>query len=371
MQVTMVPVRQLALCIYFLTCVHTSFGQNKALTCNVDVNGCNWVQSTADDFDWTIINQATPTSNSGPTFDHTTGSGYYFYTEVSAIRPGQTAIISSPDITPFPSGSRCLIFWYHMFGQHIGTLKAWTRTSGQTLVEQWYADLANVSDSTPQVGDNRWLKATVDIPGNIVQIAFSGTHGGNPEVTFNQPFGDMAIDDVEVYDSNCASVGLVTTTAAGTTAATTASPQETGPASAIGATGFTGPRGATGSTGPAGPAGVDGRQGRTGATGVQGAQGGPGATGAMGPSGRTGGTGSTGPAGPAGFGITGASGSPGLNGRTGATGITGPVGPSGPAGRTGSTGYNGPPGPSGRTGGTGSTGSQGPRGPQGIQGWKD
>ena len=37
---------------------------------------CTWTQSTAtDDFDWIRFTGSTSSGNTGPTFDHTTGSG--------------------------------------------------------------------------------------------------------------------------------------------------------------------------------------------------------------------------------------------------------------------------------------------------------
>ena len=46
------------------------------------------VQSTDDDQDWKIINKKTPTVVTGPTADHSTGTGYYGYLETSGIAIG-------------------------------------------------------------------------------------------------------------------------------------------------------------------------------------------------------------------------------------------------------------------------------------------
>lgn len=46
------------------------------------------MQSTDDDKDWTIINKKTLTRATGPTADHSTGTGYYAYLEASGILVG-------------------------------------------------------------------------------------------------------------------------------------------------------------------------------------------------------------------------------------------------------------------------------------------
>ena len=43
-------------------------------TCNFDVSLCGFVQGTDDKFDWTRHKGNTPSSGTGPSFDHTTGN---------------------------------------------------------------------------------------------------------------------------------------------------------------------------------------------------------------------------------------------------------------------------------------------------------
>ena len=59
-------------------------------------------------------------SGTGPTTDHTTGgqNGHYLYLETSSpSKPGDVAILWSPvQSTSNIGGSRCLTFFYHMYG---------------------------------------------------------------------------------------------------------------------------------------------------------------------------------------------------------------------------------------------------------------
>ena len=97
------------------------------LFCNFDNSGsCNWIQDDSqDDFEWHLNRGLTPSRNTGPMADHTTGSstGSYLYLEASSPRRvGDLARLKSPLITNQPL-SGCLHFWYSMYGSGIGELR--------------------------------------------------------------------------------------------------------------------------------------------------------------------------------------------------------------------------------------------------------
>ena len=46
-----------------------------AIGCNFDKSTCGFVQDNSDNFDWIRQMGSTETSNTGPTFDRTTGNG--------------------------------------------------------------------------------------------------------------------------------------------------------------------------------------------------------------------------------------------------------------------------------------------------------
>lgn len=55
---------------------------NESLVCNFDSgNICSWYQqpNDKDNFDWTITNNTSPSVNTGPNRDHTSGKGMYIY----------------------------------------------------------------------------------------------------------------------------------------------------------------------------------------------------------------------------------------------------------------------------------------------------
>ena len=64
-------------------------------------------------------------------------SGYYMYIETSLPRKqGDKARFISPSYKSLPSG-KCFQFWYHMYGQDIGTLNVYTKTASSTRSLAW------------------------------------------------------------------------------------------------------------------------------------------------------------------------------------------------------------------------------------------
>ena len=54
-------------CIFSFNCL--------AVVCNFDSSLCGFVQDTNDKFDWTQLKGSTASSSTGPSDDHTTGTG--------------------------------------------------------------------------------------------------------------------------------------------------------------------------------------------------------------------------------------------------------------------------------------------------------
>ena len=90
---------------------------------------CSWQNSLADNTDWRRNNGYTPSSNTGPSADHTTGTyaGYYVYFEASYVSTGSLAYLDSPYYSAY---QYCyLTFAYNMYGSDIGSLEVTMITS--------------------------------------------------------------------------------------------------------------------------------------------------------------------------------------------------------------------------------------------------
>ena len=81
-------------------------------------------QDPNDDGDWLLHQGPTSSFNTGPTGDHTTGNGVYFYVESSGSNhPNKQFISYTPVFDVSATPGRVLSFWYHMFGPTMGELE--------------------------------------------------------------------------------------------------------------------------------------------------------------------------------------------------------------------------------------------------------
>ena len=147
------------------------------ISCDFEVDTCAWTDTAPDGFSWTRRSGGTPSSSTGPSGDHTTGSGYYLYTEASVIdnnlhQLGTPLFSLQQDAT--------LSFFYHMYGSDMGTLyvEAYNNETGWSTL--W--------NRTGNQGDD-WLEAAVVLSASATQVRFNGRTGPNYR-------SDMALDDV-------------------------------------------------------------------------------------------------------------------------------------------------------------------------------
>ena len=83
---------------------------------------CSWTETSVGSFKWTWTEGQTPDTNTGPTGDHTTGTGKYLYIDASSGVTGDMAHLTSAVIPQTGPGCE-LVFYYHMYGDHIGQLQ--------------------------------------------------------------------------------------------------------------------------------------------------------------------------------------------------------------------------------------------------------
>ncbi|XP_046571399.1 MAM and LDL-receptor class A domain-containing protein 1-like [Haliotis rubra] len=114
--------------------------------------------------------------------------GFYLYTEVNGQSVNKTARLQSKSITS-RTMTKCFSFWYHMHGDHIGTLNLYIM-------------------STPTIGSPVWTKTGAQGL-NWKQGAITVTKRNTPykilieAVTANGNRGDIAIDDVKLANGTC------------------------------------------------------------------------------------------------------------------------------------------------------------------------
>ncbi|KAG5286596.1 hypothetical protein AALO_G00016710 [Alosa alosa] len=168
------------------------------LNCNFDIDECGWHQLVQDSFDWTRHSGSTHSDLTGPSSDHTTGSGYYMHLEGDDGVHGDSARMMSPACTV--PGNHCLRFWYHMYG---------TSFLMALNVYQLVDNKATKVWSKLNNQGNYWQEAKVNIkvsgPFQIIVEAIRGS----------TELSDVALDDVSITYGGCgdsSSTGIYPTT---------------------------------------------------------------------------------------------------------------------------------------------------------------
>ncbi len=164
-------------------------------SCTLEENWFNvpFDYEKGDSTEWRTFSGATGTGGTGPSFDHTSGSGKYLYMETSGNSGSGCQFDDAYALTPCIDLSSAtkpeLSFWYHAYGSSIGELHVDIFVDGE-----WIYDL-----TPPIQGDkgNTWFQQTANlIPyvGKTVILRFRGSNGGG----FT---GDLAIDDVGIQEN--------------------------------------------------------------------------------------------------------------------------------------------------------------------------
>lgn len=145
-----------------------------------------WTQSTADDANWTVDANGTPSSNTGPS-SAAQGSYYVFVEASSPNYPNKRAILNSPCFDLSGESSATFSFQYHMYGStNFGTIALEASTNNGTSWTSIWNESGNKG--------NAWQSASVDLSTYL---------GGTVQLRFNRNVGttwqaDLAIDDVSL-----------------------------------------------------------------------------------------------------------------------------------------------------------------------------
>ncbi|XP_062284207.1 MAM and LDL-receptor class A domain-containing protein 1 [Scomber scombrus] len=167
--------------------------------CDFESNMCSWsnLGGGIDQGDWLRGKGASPNHNTGPRVDHTTDSthGYYLYVDSLVGQRRDTSLLISDMFQPSTRG-HCLTFWYHMYGNHGGTLRV--------LINDRKTHIGDSEDGilkwaeTGNKGD-KWQQARVDIKHEeafwLVFVYLRGMNTG----------GDVALDDISILSGPCSS----------------------------------------------------------------------------------------------------------------------------------------------------------------------
>ncbi|KFP43720.1 MAM and LDL-receptor class A domain-containing protein C10orf112, partial [Chlamydotis macqueenii] len=163
--------------------------------CNFEFDLCGWKQDENDDFDWNLRTSGTTKMSTGPATDHTLQepSGHYIFIKSSFLQlPGQKARISSPVLSRRNKNCKVrggvilagmILFYYHMYGAHIGSLIVYQRT-----MAKHEKVLLNLTGNQ----GNFWQRKALILAGDgdeDFQVVFEGIAGKGPK-------DGIALDDL-------------------------------------------------------------------------------------------------------------------------------------------------------------------------------
>ncbi|MFW6018939.1 MAG: right-handed parallel beta-helix repeat-containing protein [Bacteroidales bacterium] len=161
-------------------------GNNNTLNLNT------WENSTNDDTDWIPWSGSTPTYNTGPPEDHTTGNGQYLFVKSKDCN-NNTAELLSKCIDLSNEAFPVLEFYYYMFGDDVESLE----------VQAYYGNEWQTIFSVSGEQGDEWKHAKIDLSDFkfVTQLKIIGNTGSDY-------YGDIAIDDIKIYTPAPEDAGL-------------------------------------------------------------------------------------------------------------------------------------------------------------------
>ncbi|KAM8967148.1 MAM and LDL-receptor class A domain-containing protein 1 [Pelodytes ibericus] len=158
--------------------------------CNFEYDLCDWNQDKNDDFDWNLRAGSTPTFGTGPATDHTLQNPFGYYILIESAYPHlpmQGAKLFGPQISRWSKSCK-LIFYFHMFGEGIGSL-----TVCQVTLSNQERILLNLTGDQGNFWQRKEL--TLHKLEEDFYVTFEGRLGKDQK-------GDIALDDI-VFSNEC------------------------------------------------------------------------------------------------------------------------------------------------------------------------
>jgi hypothetical protein len=149
-----------------------------------------WTRSgPGTSYGWNVRSGLTGSSSTGPSADHTTGSGNYIYTESSNGTSGTEGWITTPLVDMTGLTNPALKFWRHFYGAQIDSFFVEVDAgAGWQVIYSSVGQGPQTDELDPWVDEeldlNPWLNQTI-------QVRFRAISAGCCS-------GDMAIDDVSI-----------------------------------------------------------------------------------------------------------------------------------------------------------------------------
>lgn len=184
----------------FIDCAINTVLSDKSLECDFEKNLCYYFNDLKADLSWTRKANSSYYTQSGPSFDHTTGIGYYAYFKPSYFNGfNKTARLFSTIQKSSINTEICVSFWYHMFGIDVNRLNIYLDqfTDAQVLNSSAGFTRTLIWARYGSFG-NKWYEGQKTIKSALPwRITYEGVAGKSEK-------GDIALDDLLSSNGACA-----------------------------------------------------------------------------------------------------------------------------------------------------------------------
>lgn len=161
-----------------------------------------WSNSASGNPQWIADAGGTPSTGTGPLVDHTLGTstGNYIFLETSGSTAGNRDTLSSAAVLVDANlSSLSMSFWYHMNGLSMGDLQVWVEANGI------WDSITTISGQQQAAQADPWLQAIANLGGTYLGQSVTMHFIGNAGTSYT---GDMAIDDVQLFESVLSPISL-------------------------------------------------------------------------------------------------------------------------------------------------------------------
>lgn len=150
-----------------------------------NVGPLGWNAYATSSYHWEM-GMNTPSSSTGADMDHTTGSGYFIYTEASSGSLNDSTMVITPELDFSSIISPKMNFWYHMHGADMGKLYI-----DAYVGSMWISAIDSIVGEQQANQSDAWMMKSVDLGmyANADSIRFTALRGDGL-------YGDISIDDV-------------------------------------------------------------------------------------------------------------------------------------------------------------------------------
>lgn len=163
----------------------------------------NNVNPAGNYYGWSVGSGQTPSAYTGPSGDHTTGTGKYMFLESTGTPNQNAARLSTPciDLTN-QTGCWAFEFYYHMFGSETGDIILDIDT-GQSVATTpyWVNGVYTISGEQQTSSSDSWQRGLVDLSpyvGKYIKLRFRARNP-NPAAALSLGRNDIAIDDLRIF----------------------------------------------------------------------------------------------------------------------------------------------------------------------------